>query len=73
MELLPFDKLVITRMNQQTHAHIIGIKPEKDGSVTYAVESLCKDFIRSKTGSRIMKINSKEIDNKTINLIKHTV
>lgn len=73
MELLPFDKLVITQMNEQINVHVIGIRPEPDGSITYAVESLRKDFIRSKTGSRIMRINSKEIESKSVNIEKHTV
>ena len=71
MELTPFDKLIITRFNERTNAQIIGIRPEPDGSETYMIQSLRVDFTPHKTGSRLMRINSKEIENKSVNIEKH--
>jgi len=73
MELTAFDKLVITRFNERINAHVIGIRPEADGSTTYMVEPLRVDFMRHKAGSKIMRINSKDIENKKLNIEKHTV
>jgi hypothetical protein len=69
----PFDKLIITQFNERINAHVIGIRPEPDGSETYMIQSLRVDFTPHKTGSKLMRINSKEIENKTVNIEKHTV
>lgn len=71
MELSAFDKITIAKFNDHINARVIGITPESDGSKTYTVQPLRKDFTPSKSGSRLMRINSKEIENKTINLEKH--
>ena len=71
MNIFPFDKLIITERNQRTNAHVIGIKPEFDGSETYMVQTLRVDFTPHKTGSKLIKINSKDIENKRVNIEKH--
>lgn len=73
MELTAFDKLVITQMNERINAQIIGIRPEPDGSETYMIQPLRVDFTPHKTGSRLMRINSKEIENKTVTIEKHEI
>lgn len=69
----PFDKLIITQFNERTNAQIIGIKPEPDGSETYMIQPLRVDFTPHKTGSRLLRINSKDIENKTVNIEKHEI
>jgi len=69
----PFDKIIITQFNERINAHVIGIRPESDGSETYMIQPLRVDFTPHKTGSRLMRINSKEIENKTVTIEKHTV
>lgn len=71
MELLPFDKLIITRMNERVSAHVIGMKIELNGTITYIIEPLRKDFARHRMGGRLMRITSKDIDSKSINIEKH--
>ena len=73
MELTAFDKLVIIRFKERINAQVIGIRPESDGSETYMIQPLRVDFTPHKTGSRLMRINSKEIENKTVTIEKHTV
>jgi hypothetical protein len=73
MELTAFDKLVMTLFGEQINAKVIGVKPEPDGSNTYIIQSLLKDFTPSKTGGKLMRINSKEIENQTVNIQKHTI
>ena len=69
----PFDKLVIIRFKERINAQVIGIRPELDGSETYMIQPLRVDFTPHKTGSRLMRINSKEIENKSVNIEKHIV
>ena len=71
MILTGFDKLVITRLNERINAHVIGVRPEPDGSETYMIQPLRVDFTPRKTGTRLMRINSKEIENKTVKIEKH--
>lgn len=73
MELTAFDKLIITRFNERINALVIGVRNETDGSKTYAVEPVRKDFLRHKNGGRIMRITSGDIENQTIKIEKHTV
>ena len=73
MNLTAFDKLIITQFNERTNAQVIGIRPEPDGSETYMIQPLRVDFTPHKTGSRLMRINSKEIENKSVNIEKHTI
>jgi len=73
MNLSPFDKLIITRFNGQINAKVIGVIPAPDGSNTYILQSLLKDFTASKSGSRIIRITSTDIENQTIKIQKHTV
>jgi hypothetical protein len=73
MELAAFDKITITKFNEHINARVIGIVPESDGHKTYVVQSLLKDFSASKNGSRIFKINSKEIENKRIKIERHVL
>jgi hypothetical protein len=73
MELTAFDKLIITRMNERINAHVIGIRSEPDGSETYMIQPLRLDFTPHKTGSKLMRINSKEIENKIVTIEKHEI
>ena len=73
MELAAFDKVTITQYNEHLNARVIGIVPESDGSKTYTVQSLLKDFSASKNGSRIFKINSKQIENKSVKIERHVL
>jgi len=59
----PFQKLTITRFNCSTNYRIIGIKSQPDGSENYTLQSLLKDFSQSKAGSKLVVINSREIEN----------
>ena len=73
MELAAFDKVTITQFNEHLNARVIGIVSESDGSKTYTVQSLLKDFSASKNGSRIFKINSKQIENKSVKIERHVL
>ena len=73
MELAAFDKVTITQLNEHLNARVIGIVPESDGSKTYVAQTLLKDFSASKSGSRIFKINSKQIENKSVKIEKHVL
>lgn len=72
MTLIPFDKLVIIGFRDRTNAQVIGVKPEQDGSETYMIQPLRVDFTPHRAGSRLIRINSKEIENKSVNIEKHT-
>ena len=58
-----YQKLIITQLNCVRNFRVIGIKEQSDGSVNYTLQSLLKDFGQSKSGSKIVIINSKEIEN----------
>lgn len=73
MDLGPFDKLIITRMNVRMNVRVIYIRTEKDGSKTYMLQPLRLDFLPSRTGSKIMRITSRDIESKEVNIEKHVV
>lgn len=58
-----FQKITITRLNCIENYRVIGIKTQLDGSVNYMLQSLLKDFGQSKSGGKLVIINSKEIEN----------
>jgi hypothetical protein len=71
MALEPLDKLIIHDQFGQINARVIGLKTLSDNSIIYYVEPLRIDFTRFKNGSRIRRINSREIDNNLIKIEKH--
>ena len=71
MSLSKLQKLVIIRYNERINARVIGIKPEPDGSETYMIEPVRVDFMPYLLGRRLLRINSKEIENKSVNIEKH--
>ena len=73
MELTAFDKVIVVEPFRRFNGWVIGIKPESDGSTTFIVEPLRVDFTPHKTGSRLMRINSKEIENNTVTIEKHEI
>jgi len=73
MDLEPFDKLIITRMNERTNARIIYVRIHQDGSKTYMLEPLRLDFLPHRSGSKIMRITSRDIESKEVNIEKHVV
>lgn len=73
MPLAPLEKLIVTNGLSRQNGRVIGIKRECDGTETYFIEPLRVDFSSFKNGSRIMRINSKEIEANRIVIEKHTV
>lgn len=73
MELNPFDKLFITQHEKRSSGRVIGVKIERNGTITYYIEPLRVDFRSFKNGSRIMRINSADIETKSVNIEKHIV
>lgn len=71
MDLQPLQKLIIYMDDKRQNARVIGIKPECDGSKSYMIEPLRIDFISFKNGSRIVKINSKDIEANKVKIEKH--
>jgi hypothetical protein len=57
-----YQKIIITQFNCATNFRVIGIKEQSDGSVNYTLQSLLKDFGQSKSGSKLIILNSKEIE-----------
>jgi len=72
MNLSAHDKLFVIQFNERISAKVIGISNEPDGSKTYMIQPLRIDFTPHKTGSKLMRINSKDIENKQVNIEKHT-
>lgn len=73
MDLEPFEKLIITQMNVRNHARVIFVRTERDGSKTYMIEKLRLDFLPSRSGSKIMRITSRDIERKEVHIEKHVV
>jgi hypothetical protein len=71
--LAPLTKLVVTQHNRRQNGRVIGIKDEKDGTVTYMIEPVRVDFRPFTHGAKIIKISSKDIENKTVVVEKHIV
>lgn len=72
MTLSPMEKIFITYpMSERTNAQVIGIKPEKDGTQTYMVQTLRKDFLQPKPGPRIVRITAQDIAKKRIKIERH--
>jgi hypothetical protein len=64
------DKVIIEQPMQRTNGRVIGSRLA--GSVTvYYIEPLRVDFRRYKSGSRIMRVLSTEIEQNQINIKKH--
>jgi len=74
MILEPLEKLILTEpLKRPQNGRVIGIKPEPDNSTTYFIEPLRVDFGRFKNGSRIIRLNSKDIDKQLVIIQKHIV
>lgn len=73
MTLNPFDKLVITNQSKRQNGRVIGIKNEKNGTVTYLIEPLRFDFLPFINGSRIMRISSTDIEINSVYIEKHII
>lgn len=73
MDLQPLDKLIIHGNDRRQNARVIGMKTERDGSQTYLLEPLRIDFTQHRNGGRLLRLNSKDIENNTIKLEKHIV
>lgn len=73
MDLQPLDKLIIHGYDRRINARVIGMKTESDGSIGYLLEPLRVDFTRHKNGGRLLRVNSKDIENQRIKLEKHIV
>lgn len=73
MDLLPFEKLTITQMNERTNVRVIGIKPESDGHKRYFLQPLRLDFLPSVTGSKIIRVTSRDIESKAVRIEKHFI
>jgi hypothetical protein len=69
----PLSKLVVIHQNRRQNGRVIGIKNEADGTTIYMVEPLRVDFLPFTHGARIMRISSKDIENKTVVVEKHIV
>lgn len=73
MDLEPFEKLIITQMNVRKNVRVVGIKPERDGSKTYFFQPLRQDFLPSITGTRLIRVTSRDIESKEVNIEKHVI
>lgn len=73
MTLNPLDKLIITDRSKRQNGRVIGMKVEPNGTITYIIEPRRVDFGSYKNGSRLIRINSLEIETNKICVEKHTV
>jgi hypothetical protein len=73
MDLELSDKLVITQMNVRTNVRVVYVRENKDGSKTYMLEPLRQDFAPHKMGGKIMRITSRDIESKEVNIEKHEI
>lgn len=70
MQLSVNDKVIIEQPMQRTNGRVIGFRIA--GKVTvYYIEPLRVDFRRYKSGSRILRVLSTEIENNQIRIEKH--
>lgn len=70
MQLSVNDKVIIEQPMQRTNWRVIGFRIS--GKVTvYYIEPLRVDFRRYKSGSRILRVLSTEIDSNQIRIEKH--
>jgi len=73
LTLKALDKLIVTRANKRQNARVIGVKPESNGTTTYMLEPLRVDFRSFTNGSRMMRINTHDIETKAVSIEKHTI
>lgn len=73
MDLEPFEKLIITRMNVRTNVRVIYVRTHQDGSKTYMLEPLRLDFGPHKMGGKIIRVTSRDIERKEVNIEKHVI
>lgn len=71
MILSPFQKLTIIQLNERQNFQVVGITEFKDDSKLYLLASRLKDFGISKRGSRLIKINSIEIEKGNVKIEIH--
>lgn len=67
------DKVIITdSLDTITRGKVVGVKPEPDKSTTYFIATLGSNFNPVCRGSKVIRINSKDID-KTISIKIHEI
>lgn len=73
MELKAFEKIIMTfPVERPKNGLVIGIRPERDESVSYFIEPRSIHFGPLRNKQRVIMINSKEI-NKTVKIEKHII
>lgn len=72
MNIQPLDKLTLyLPFGEIKRGRVVGMKEEKDQSTTYMIAPLGVGFRGLKSDINIIRLNSKDIDNNSINIKIH--